>query len=321
MSNLLDRMNKALSETIEGNEVAKGLAESKLDIYKGLFESGSVFSAAFASVGRDGTFSIMDEDVEVILSADKFGEVATSTNTYATKNLLGVSMQVKVCEICVEEKKVYVELAGATKESYTANLREEINNELSRSVYAGKNPVVWGRVVRVNRDKMVIDILDKGINGFLGRKHWSKDFYRSLESVANVGDYFQFEVVGKAPKLDGKPVAWILSRQNITKSVWDDLNLEGLEEKGVLLVRCVEKPEGKTYWWGVSDRLPGVELMGDYSSSFRTPANLYEGITYKCKIKRLDLEKKQIKVVPFEVAAADYVKVAKVKAFKNGKTE
>ena len=304
-----DRITTDLGEEYVNAAAHKFAADDPLEKYRKLREEKKVFQVAFASVDPDGTFSTVADNVKIVLSGEKFNELATSSNTYATSNLLGVSMQVTVCRIEEEGKKVYVELAGSTKASYLSNMRNEINNEIMRNINLNKHPIVWGRVIRVTKDKLMVDILDKGILGFMNKRHWGKDFIRSLESVCREGEFFQFEVIGRAPQMDGKPVAWILSRKNIANSAWDNLDIDGLKENGLLLVKCIEKPVGKTYWWGASDRLPGVEVMGDYSSKFPNERSLYVGITYKCKIKRLDKEGKKVSVKPFEVIPADVAKV------------
>lgn len=316
MGNILDRLNKEIYTEISGEPAADKKQEygTVIEKYLEYAKNNKVFDVVFSSVDTDATFSAVDGNVSIILDHEEFMKVAKSSSTYATANLLGVTMQAKVLSIDEVDRKVYVELAGATKLGYEANMRNEINDELARSLAKGNKPVVWGVVKRVTKDKILVDILGKGILGFLNKANWSKDFVRNMEAVCKVGEYFQFEVYGRAQKMEGKPTAWILGRKNLTTSAWENLDVEGLQEDGVILVRCTEKPIGKTYWWGVSDRVPGIDVLGDFTSKFPNERSIYVGITYKCKIRRLDKEGKKISVKPFEVIPADLPKIERMRA-------
>lgn len=325
MASILDRLNKEIY-----NEISIGVEPPKTqepkeggpEKYQGYLENDKVFDVVFTSVDPDATFSAVDGNVKIVLTHEEFMKVAKSSSTYATANLLGVTMQAKVLSIDEGENKVYVRLAGATKLSYEANMRTEINEEIARNLALEKKPVVWGVVKRVTKNKILVDILGRGILGFLNKSNWSKDYVRNMEAVCKVGEFFQFEVYGRAQKVDGKPVAWILGRKNLTVSAWDTLDVEGLKEDGVILVRCIEKPVGKTYWWGVSDRVPGIDVLGDFTSKFPNERSIYVGITYKCKVRKVDKEGRKISVRPFAIIPADLPKVERMRMIsKNVQTE
>lgn len=317
MASILDRLNKEIYSEISiepaGAKKQETGAEG-IEKYLEYAKNKTVFDVTFTSVDTDATFSTMDGDVNIILDHEEFMKVAKSSSTYATAHLLGVTMQAKVLSVDEVDKKVYIELAGATKIGYEVNMRNEINHELSRSLEKGSKPVVWGIVKRASRDKILVDILGKGILGFISKADWANDYVRSLETVCKIGEYMQFEVLRPAPKMEGKPTAWILSRKAFTGDAWESLDIEGLKEGGVILVRCFEKPIGKTYWWGVSDRVPGIDILGDYASKFPNERSIYVGITYKCKIRKLDKEGRKISVRPFEVIPADLPKIERMRA-------
>ena len=316
MASILDRLNKEIYSEISTGVAIPKVQEQKetgAKMYLVYLENDQVFDVVFTSVDPDATFSAVDGNVKVVLTHEEFMKVAKSSSTYATANLLGVTMQAKVLRVDMEENKVYVQLAGATKLSYEANMRTEINDELARNLAMGKKPIVWGVIKRVTKNKILVDILGRGILGFLNKSNWSKDYVRNMEAVCKPGEFFQFEVYGRAQKMEGKPPAWILGRKNLTISAWDTLDVEGLKEDGVILVRCIEKPVGKTYWWGVSDRVPGIDILGDFTSKFPDERSIYVGITYKCKVRRVDKEGRKISVRPFAIIPADLPKVERMR--------
>lgn len=316
MASILERLNKELyREICTGLEMPKVQEEQSTgtDKYQKLLEQDQVFDVTFTSVDPFATFSAMDGNVKVVLTHEEFMKVAKSSSTYATANLLGVTMQAKVLRVDKAENKVYVQLAGSTKIAYEATMRTEINEELAKNVAMGKRPVVWGVIKRVTKEKVLVDLLGRGILGFVNRSDWSVDYVRNLEAVCDPGEFYQFEVIRKAPKMDGKPTAWILGRKNLTVSAWETLDVEGLKEDGVILVRCIEKPVGKTYWWGVSDRVPGIDILGDFTSRFPDDKSIYVGITYRCKVRKVDKEGRKISVRPFAIIPADLPKVERMR--------
>lgn len=324
MASILDRLNREIYQEISIGEEPPMPQEPKqtgTGKYLEYLERDQVFDVVFTSVDPDATFSAVDDNVKVVLTHEEFMKVAKSSSTYATANLLGVTMQAKVLTVDETENKVYVKLAGATKFTYEANMRTEINEEIARNLALDRKPVIWGVVKRVTKNKILVDILGRGILGFLNKSNWSKDYVRNMEAVCKVGEFYQFEVYGRAQKVEGKPVAWILGRKNLTVSAWDTLDIEGLKEDGVILVRCIEKPVGKTYWWGVSDRVPGIDVLGDFTSRFPNDRSIYVGITYKCKVRKVDKEGRKISVRPFAIIPADLPKVERMRMLsKNAQT-
>ena len=297
MASILDRLNREIYQEISIGEeppVPQEPKQTGTGKYLEYLERDQVFDVVFTSVDPDATFSAVDDNVKVVLTHEEFMKVAKSSSTYATANLLGVTMQAKVLTVDETENKVYVKLAGATKFSYEANMRTEINEEIARNL---------------------------ALDRFLNKSNWSKDYVRNMEAVCKVGEFYQFEVYGRAQKVEGKPVAWILGRKNLTVSAWDTLDIEGLKEDGVILVRCIEKPVGKTYWWGVSDRVPGIDVLGDFTSRFPNDRSIYVGITYKCKVRKVDKEGRKISVRPFAIIPADLPKVERMRMLsKNAQT-
>ena len=316
MASILERLNKEIfNEICTETELPKVQEQKQTGVekYQGYLEKDQVFDVVFTSVDPDATFSAVDGNVKVVLTREEFMKVAMSSSTYATANLLGVTMQAKVLRVDMAESKVYIRLAGATKLSYEANMRTEINEELARSLASGKRPIVWGVVKRVTKNKILVDILGRGILGFLYKTDWSKDYIRNLEAVCKPGEFFQFEVCRRAQKVEGKPTAWILGRKSLSISAWDTVDVEGLKEDGAILVRCIEKPVGKSYWWGASDRVPGIDIMGDFTSKFPNEKSIYVGITYKCKVQKVDTEGRKITVRPFAIIPADLPKVERMR--------
>ena len=192
MASILERLNKEIYREIStGVETPKSQEqkETGAEKYLNYLNNNQVFDVVFTSVDPDATFSAVDGNVKVVLTHEEFMKVAKSSSTYATANLLGVTMQAKVLSVDENESKVYVQLAGATKFSYEANMRNEINEELARNLAMGKKPVVWGVVKRVTKNKILVDVLGRGILGFLNKSNWSRDYVRNLEQFVNQGSF------------------------------------------------------------------------------------------------------------------------------------
>ncbi|MCR5720559.1 MAG: hypothetical protein K6F84_08335, partial [Lachnospiraceae bacterium] len=85
------------------------------------------------------------------------------------------------------------------------------------------------------------------------------------------------------------------------------------KQDAVVIVKCKDKPWGKSYWWGTCDLLPDIEIMGDYSNKF--PAEngpgepvMYTGFSYICKIVEIRISpdgRNKFKVAPFAVSPED----------------
>lgn len=316
---------KISSEIYSATNVSAGADAMKAFVFKKYEEcmhSGMKIEVVFDACDVDGTFTVYDNGVLVVLPGEDVAALRGDVDVHATSNMLGIKLALNVASVDRENQKVVCEIPRTAKKQAKNVIKDSIQKQISASIKNGNKPLVWGKIMRVEPRRVLVDILGQGVLGIIDLAHWQKSYTRSLVGMCEVGDYLQFEIVKQAPKLQGKDNAWILSRKNITETAWDAIDYDSLKPGGNILVKCIEKPVGKTYWWGVSDRTPGIEIMGDYTAKFTPTKNMLEGITYKCKIKDVSVGEGEnarnlFTVIPFGVIQDDVTKVEAVNRLKN----
>ena len=95
-----------------------------------------------------------------------------------------------------------------------------------------------------------------------------------------------------------------------------------------IIVKCISKPNDKNYFWGTSERIPGMKLTCEYTAKFRKDGtDVIEGIRYICSIKKIndgsDGGKACFVVKPIKVFSEDLAKFDATRELKNdtvGKT-
>lgn len=247
-----------------------------------------------------GNLLFKDENgVQIVLEESVLKEALPYYSSDIKGKFLCVLFHVRVISIDREHKKVFVSNTQS-KISLTKTINAHIRTELQN----GKTPIVYGRVETINpTGYLVVDILGKGIKGRLNVKNWSNFYTRSLVTVCQVNDLLPFEIIRQRPiKSDNKEIIWELSRKNLTSNPWEKIPKELFEPDANMLVTCIDKPIGKSYFWSISPVVPGIEIMCNYTTHQKFP--ILVGCTYKCKVKeiRLDSEKPMFKVTPFAVS-------------------
>jgi len=319
----IDSLNSQISSKINADEIPNSVRVSKevvLDKYEQLMKLGTSTKIRFDACDISGNFSVMDNGVLVILPSSSVGNVQSIVNVYTTSRMLGVELALNIARVDRENNRVYCEIPRSVQLRSKDLVKNSINRELHRIIKGGSFPVVWGRIIRVDAKKAYVDILGQGIVGCIDVAYWQKCYTRSMLGMCNEGEYYQFEVMSQgAPRAGHETGLWALSRRNITPDVWQEIDFEALQAGGNLMVRCVEKPVGKTYWWGVSERTPGIEIMGDFTVKLGNK-DIIEGITYKCKIKEIEVsdnhKRNRFTVIPFGVSDDDVEKVEAVRRLR-----
>lgn len=311
----IDKLNEKI-----GNQVAnraKKEYENKEAIfasYEELQQEGKTVRVRFDACDVNGTFTKYDDcGVLVVLPGTSVYKAKKNVNVYATAKMLGIELNLKVKQVDRENGKIVCELPATV--TTRGMIQNAIQREIFRAVKEGNSPIVWGRIKSVTRRRAIVDILNQGVIGIIDASHWQRCYTRQLCGMCEVGDFYQFEVIKQEPKLKDKPAAWTLSRKNITEDAWSLIDFEALHPGGTLLVKCIERPIGKSYWWGVSDRTPGIEIMGDYTTKLQSGKRLLEGITYLCKIREVEVaegdhKRNRFTVVPFDIVPEDAATVA-----------
>lgn len=310
--NLIGYYNELMGSEVKKADISAICSEEVSYDFKKLLESGKVIQVSFTSCNSKGDFECRMEGYVVVLEQEELLKFCKVTQMRERTLLLG--RQMDVCVIRILEDRIFVAPAGKTQAKLKNDTKDMINAEIAFLLHKGENPVVWCRVIKVTPERAQVDILDCGIIGFIRKSQWNKVFIRSLEGICIENELYQFEVIRQAPQKEGtRAKAWVLSRRNIAPSPWDGFNVNEVEPGSLLVVRCTEKAVGKSYWWGVTERFTGIEIMGDYTESLTFKSGIFVGISYTCKV--LSVEKNErnegykIKVRPLKVVAEDFSKL------------
>ena len=297
MATLLQKYNKELRQQMEGEVIekkeSKPLDRDPMQRYRDAFEDREYMEVIFSAADGDGSLYTMIDGVKVTISANSLLDAIPYYTAYNKDKYIGTRLIVRIKEIDEDTKTVYVVSGKSNQKTTKHRIMAEIRKQLS----AEKHPVVICRVTKVYKDKVYLDILCKGIFGACSGKYFRTGFVHDLREEVYVNQLLEFEITGEIiPKKGDKTEVdgFRLSRLNLTSNPWKKIPPE-IQEDSVILVKCVEKPSGKNYWWGTTTLVPDIELMCDYNDKL----SIRELLTYKCKVTKLDIERKILRAVPF----------------------
>ena len=288
----MDELKAGNESVVEFYEPLSG-EEKKDDLapYKECAERGGRMEVVFNFADREGNLSVADRNgVMIMLKKDDLVEDLDFYNSFVKDRFLANAFTVKITSIDEDDMIVYVSSARSGQNSTKRKITREIQEKLKR----GEMVHVAGRPTRIDSDCVYIDILCKGILGMCMVNVWQKAFTRYLEAECSKDYIYDFVITGQLEPVKGRPAAFALSRVPFTKDPWDVVG-EQFTEGSVLLIKCIDRPEGKSYWWGKSPLVEGLDIMCDYNDRMRIT---YGGV-YKCKIKAVDCEKHIFKAAPF----------------------
>ena len=285
-----------------------------LEPYRKCKKAGQPFDVLFSYIAPNGDLSLKDKGVTIILEGRVLSMDLPYYDAGNMAQFLGKSFTVKVQTIDEENMTVYVRSGRDHRNSVRNRIRKEIRDELKEK----REPVVTGKVVKVTPYGAVIDLMGMGVQGNINVRDWSKGYVRDLRTVCKKGDVLDFKIYSVVKAVKGKPERFVLSRRDFEDDRWKSIPEQYLKEGAVMGVRCVECPKDKTFWWGTSEFVPGIEIMGDYTNKFNSKSMMV-GIVYKCKVIRSEPEKHRFQVVPFDVTDSDVGTVNAVKFFKDKK--
>ena len=308
MGRRLDMANKNIEKKIGAEAAARFSTAAKQDPektlaeYKALLDENKAFEVSFEACSKDGSFTkLLENGVVLLMSGTDTKAAMPYYEPYLGGRLLGHTFEVKVSSIDSEGKIVRVVSARRVRSEKSA-----LVGELYGEINGGRHPIVWGTIHSVNERYATVDILDAGIYGRIRVDNWQKTYLRYLNEDCFQGEVYQFEVTGRAPSKGDTVPPWFLSRVNIpAENPWNKLAIEGVTEGGTILVKCMERASGKTYWWGRSSHLHGIEIQGDYPQGDKL--QIFENLSYKCKIKRIRIAagaqhyEYSFRVIPFAV--------------------
>lgn len=317
MAGMLDRLNGALEEklTVPGAEKV-GKKEEKLAFYKKVMSDRKTVEIKFTGADvsdeneQGGMFTKYEDGVLLVLPFSNMAE--PEINKYRAAGLLNVTFRLHVESIDEAEGKVVLRFTNERERRQTVRMAciNEINNRIEKKEY----PRVRGRITRVDPFGAMVDILDQGIIGRIPATRWQPCFTRTLLGKCKVGEYYEFVIVSRMERRSDTPArpTYNLSRLDIAENPWDKVNSLGIKTGSAVLVTCYDKPDGKTFWWGSSERVPGIEILGDYTEKF-PKSSMFNGITYLCKVRQFNVDKdnprnNRFSVTPFDVIEEDRAK-------------
>ena len=303
----------------EGSHYLAKQADSLLTEFEGYAKNRDLIRVKFDTCDLDGNFTAMTpEGVLFVLPGENFSKVGINLDKYKASKMLGVDFDLYV-ETVDREKRQIVMQRATPQSTRTVLLRE-----LRRSFEKGEKPLVIGRIIEVHDNYALVDVLNSGVTASIGANRWRRGFTRSLSAIIRPDQFFRFTVNDiKKDDKSGKELIY-LSRRDLDEDGWDNLDFTDIDIDSAIVVECLNKPSGKNYFWGASDRLPGAELTCEYTERFRKGSlDVMEGIRYICKVKKIEdgrgenAGKRCIVVIPFRVYPDDAAKLAAVKNIRS----
>ena len=276
---------KAVKERIE--EALKPFVEAE--------EAKERFDVIFGYADDIGNLYATDENgIRVVLPAEELQKDLDWYRSWVKDKFIGTPFTVAITKIDKKNGVVYVKSGRSSASPERVRLIREIDAELKKGVPV----VVPCRVASVQSNAVYLEICGSRILGICNIANWSKAYTREMTNAVNTGDIIEFAIQSKLPKKKGADVAYSLTRVPLTKDPWEQIPQDFFKENAVILVKCVDIPENKSYWWGTSPLVPEIEIQGNFNSKFE--GGIMRDVTYKCKIKVIDLEKRRFQVSPFE---------------------
>lgn len=301
MGNVIDKLNKKM-ERRAGSVKIEAPAVDPFGEYEKAKEMKKEIEISFDVATDEGDLVFLDENgIKVFLSEEIFSMTTDYYKPRIKSKFIGIKLSVLITKIDKDNKIVYVKSARGHSHD-RAELISEINYELSQ----GNMPKVLGKVTYVSPDRAFINICGMNVSGIVSKTNWSKGYIRFLNEQCKKEMIYPFTVIGESKRTrdNSNESIYRLSHKDFTEDPWTKLDTTLIQQNGVLFVKCIDKPSEKSYWWGTSRLVDGIEMIGNYTGNIR----IIKGITYKCKIRKFSVEERMLQVTPFEVAEQDLEK-------------
>ena len=306
---LLNYYSDQLRKTVGATEPAKAeVTESyaSLEDYKTAMKDGTVLEIRFDAASKEGDLMLVSGGLTICARAADMKADLDYYQAFIKDKFILSPLSMKVVEVDEEKKWVFVRSARNNR----ASTRIRLLNELTKRVRENGSVRIAGSVTSVNDRRAVVDIFGKGVFGILYPADWSESYVRYLSQCCKPGDVLDFDAVEVLDKRKDGRIGYRLSRKSITKNPWDCIPEGIVVPDGVVAVKCIDRPPNKSFWWGISEMVPGVEIMGNYNKNI---PDILVSVTYKCKVREFDPAKHLFRVVPFAVGEADADKVEAVR--------
>lgn len=315
MGKLISKYNKMYEDRIS-KPVKPRVRIDIFERYKNAMHDKTNLECKFQFADTNGNLSLVDENgITLVLFRELFEKDAPYYTERMKDKFLGLTLIVKVQSIDEENRRVIV-ISSLDSTKIKGSLIKEVCMELEK----GNSVEAWGDVTQVKPNKILVNIWHRNLLGFIDIKDWQECYTRFFPSVVKVGDVIKFNITQLAPKKKGKDYAFICDRKPYAPDPWK--KLPPIEIGSSLILQCIDKPKGKSFFWGTSCMVPGIEIMADYNKNL----HIMNTGCYKCRITDFEPEKHILKVVPFEmidsgIATADNVAFVHSKGKIGTKTE
>lgn len=299
MGRTLDALNNSMQRKVDERLASES---DRFALYRKHKTDNRPLEVQFSACDKDGTFSTIDDNgIVVVMPKEAIEHAMMYFTPRAGRGILGTNFTVYVDQIDDERGYCYVKPVKRRRST-----RNALDREIMRELSEGRHPTVWGIIRAVDNRRALVNILGQNILGNIAVQHWDTTYTRYLSEACKVGDYYQFQIMGQMPRLEGKDPAYFLSRKGIAGHAWESIPRDLVQEGASIIVKCIDIPEGKSFWWGKSPLAPDIEIMGDFA---KRRVTVVPGISYKCVVKKLEItdrpQDNRFQVIPLQVCKAD----------------
>jgi len=230
--------------------------------------------------------------------------------------LLGTTFRVRISSVDMDksvvelypEKNLDINLDQYRKRAANMDMKGSESARLSRALLSYlddndnvKKPVVRGTITKVEKDRIFVDLFDKGLTAVIPVKNYMEQYRRDLRDEVMVGDSLKGVVFAYRSRENEDEKHFLMSTVGFLPDPWWSEKVRSFKPNDIILVKCVEKPEREKamFYWGIAPVLPGIDILCDYTQKVPRTA-VAVGKYYKCKIGSIDREKRKLTVAPFE---------------------
>lgn len=270
---------------------------------------GRSISVTFLTCDKDGNLLTEDaEGIKLMLTANTMKKANASYSTPTAEMLLATELSLTIGEVDDESRTVYFNAPKTQAENSRA--RYAIISNLRRRLEQKQHPVVIGRILKVGTDAAQVDILCSDVRGVIYKNDLTHGYVRSARAIIAEGELCEFEVIKEKKTSYSRGPVFRLSRKNLVEDPWKKIPTS-IAENSSIIVKCIDVPAGKSYWWGTSELAKGIEIMGNRNSKIE----LVEGKYYQCRVRVLDRNEKIFKVSIYK--EVDNVGIGTIRGLKN----
>lgn len=273
---------------VNENERLVTTNEIELKDFEEAYSKGYTVNLIFDKVDSEqmtATFS----DCEVICPIEEFGR--------GKRQALVRPSEALITSIDKDKRKIYVSCVAAEKNVITRREQETelIDAAILKEIKRNGSAVYPAQVKAIfsNGEGAILSILGTNVVVCVLAKDWSNAYIASLHGVINVGEWYDVEIVSKL-KSKSRIHYYNGTRKNIAPDPWKFNRLEERYKVGdKLIVKCISN--SVDCWWGINKNIKDIQLMGDY---FGSGFSIVPNKMYECRIKRLNIKKHKLVVVP-----------------------